>query len=209
MAVLREPRLSDNLYKLVVVGDNEVGKSSLVSRFCTNFYREVYSPTVGIDYKTKTFMFADKRLVAVELFDTAGLAKFRPLTSAYYHSASGIVLVYDVTNRTSFESLQKYLDELKFYTSPDTEVMIVGNKADESDKRTVTYEEADSFTSKSGLSLYETSAQTGSNVHEMFAELMTRIREKQELGHISVDSFQKGENNGEKTGNWCTFCCCV
>jgi small GTP-binding protein len=203
------------MFKVVVVGDYCVGKSSIVARFCDDFFREAHATTIGIDYKIKTIKMPDKRSVKLEIFDTAGLDKFRSVASNYYQNASGVMIVYDVTDENSFVNVEKYLQELKFFIPPDAEILLVGNKADLADQgeRRVEFEEADQFASKMGLSIFEVSAKTGLNINASFVELSEKMREKVELGTFDKDSLETedifGETNQTNTNSFlgCIWCC--
>jgi len=217
--IVNEPKLAENLFKIVIVGDYAVGKSCIVSRLCDDFFRETHSTTVGIDYKVRTLLLPDKRQVKMEIFDTAGLDKFRAIASNYYQNASGVVIVYDITDENSFEKVGNYLRELKYFIPPDAEILLIGNKADmvEEGERRVQFEEADKYAAKMGLSIFEVSAKTGLNVEAAFLELAQKIHEKIEVGTFDKEAqgivpdlvFGEPDNPITKTRSMlgCILCC--
>jgi len=213
MTTLIEPRLTTNPYKVAIVGDSGVGKSSIASRLSHNYFREAYSPTIGIDYKQLSVRLpTSKRHVQLELFDVGGLKKFAPIASAFYNSCFAVVIVFDVAKRSSFESVPRWLESLRFYVPPDAEVVLVGSKADV-EEREVSAVEAETFASAQGLSFFETSAKTGLNVSELFVEICSRINEKVEIGNGAPETTSLSpfvvETGLERRPNWCLFCFCV
>lgn len=204
---LVEPELSDNFYKIVVVGDYGVGKSSIISRFCDDFFPESHATTIGIDFKVKTVTL-DRQKIKLEIFDTAGLEKFRPIASAYYQNASGVLIVYDVTDAESFQNISKYFRDVKFFIPPDAEMLLVGNKCDLMNERKISFAQAETFASQFGLSLFEVSAKSGHNVEQLFSELMLRIRERTETAPFGEPPLIILDSSEKQPNAWCSFCAC-
>ena len=148
----------DNLVKLVMVGDAAVGKSNLVVRFCDDSFEEGYISTIGVDFKFRTLQYNDI-LVKLQVWDTAGQERFRAITSAYYRSADGLLLCYDMTNRSSFCSLETWISEIRKHTQ--NFVMLVGCKLDiiqeTPRRRQVKTSEAQTFAHKHDLQFIEVS----------------------------------------------------
>ena len=119
----------DFLFKLLLIGDSGVGKSCLLLRFADDTYTESYISTIGVDFKIRTIELEGKT-VKLQIWDTAGQERFRTITSSYYRGAQGIILVYDVANRESFDALPKWFAELETYVSSSVVKIIVGNKVD-------------------------------------------------------------------------------
>lgn len=125
------------LFKIVLVGNSNVGKSSIVLRFADGEFNETYITTIGVDFRFKSIEFDEKK-VKLQIWDTAGQERFRTITSSYYkgtishHSgAHALIIVYDITNQASFNDAIKYwYSEIKSQCPPDTDVLLVGNKAD-------------------------------------------------------------------------------
>jgi len=163
--------------KLLLIGNSSVGKSSLLLRFTDDDFlsEEETTATIGVDFKVKQLQIDDRRF-KLSIWDTAGQERFRTLTSSYYRGAQGVVLVYDVSNRQSFQSLASWFKEISTYCSPEVVKIIVGNKVDkEMFSRQVTKKEAEEYAEKMGCLFVECSAKTKVNVEEAFRELVLRI----------------------------------
>lgn len=165
----------DHLFKLLLVGDSAVGKTSLLLNFTGGAFEEHQKNTVGVDLKVK-MMRLREQLLKLTIWDTAGQERFRTLTSAYYRGAHGIILVYDITDRDSFANIKRWLEEVKIYsTNVDAVMMLVGNKTDRASERTVTTDEASDFARTHNMLYMEASAQSGECVQQAFEELIHKI----------------------------------
>ncbi|KAG6430520.1 hypothetical protein SASPL_108590 [Salvia splendens] len=167
----------DLSFKILLIGDSAVGKSSLLVSFISNVVDDL-SPTVGVDFKIKFLTVGGKKL-KLTIWDTAGQERFRTLTSSYYRGAHGIILVYDVTRRDTFTNLSDvWAKELELYsTNEDCLKMLVGNKVDRESERVVSREEGVSLGKELGCLFLECSARTRENVEQCFAELALKIME--------------------------------
>ncbi|VBB18303.1 hypothetical protein YASMINEVIRUS_766 [Yasminevirus sp. GU-2018] len=165
----------DYLVKLLIVGDSGVGKSSLLLRFADNTFTDTFISTIGVDFKIRT-MQIDGRVVKIQIWDTAGQERFRTIVSSYYRGAHGIMYVFDVGDRESFNNLTMWQSDVNSY-APGCTSIIVGNKSD-TQNRTVTYEEGRQFASERGMEYIETSAKTGSAVDKAFAEIVSQYLAK-------------------------------
>ncbi|RWR91974.1 ras-related protein RABC2a [Cinnamomum micranthum f. kanehirae] len=165
----------DFSFKILVIGDSGVGKSSLLVSFISDANAQL-SPTIGVDFKIKLLTIGGKRL-KLTIWDTAGQERFRTLTSSYYRGAQGIILVYDVTRRETFTNLlDTWSKEVQIYsTSKDCIKMLVGNKVDKENERVVTREEGVSLAQKYGFLFLECSAKTRENVQQCFEDLILKI----------------------------------
>jgi len=133
------------LFKIVVIGDHNCGKSCILLRFSEDTFRQDHISTLGVDFKLKTIKL-DEDKVRLELWDTAGMERYRTIYNSYYHSAHGIMCVYDLTNKRSFENLQNYwLKQIEEHAPPNAVLMLVGNKADMESERQVDFEQAEKF----------------------------------------------------------------
>lgn len=157
-------------YKVVLVGTSGVGKSRLLERYMRNEFSEHASSTFGVDFASKTVDVAQDTPVELKIWDTAGQAKYRAITNAYYSSTTGVLLVYDVTNGDSFLECEEWLAEIRAFTSVDVPVLLVGNKADlaEAGQRVVQQADAAAFAAAHNLAFVETSARTGFAVAAAF-----------------------------------------
>ncbi|XP_039015951.1 ras-related protein RABC1-like [Hibiscus syriacus] len=165
----------DYLFKLLMIGDSGVGKSSLLLSFTAGTFDEL-SPTIGVDFKVKHVTAGGKKL-KLAIWDTAGQERFRTLTSSYYRGAQGVVLVYDVTRRETFTNLiEVWTKEFELYTTnKDCIKMLVGNKLDKESQRVVTKKEGLEFAREYGCLFIECSAKTHANVQQCFDELVLKI----------------------------------
>ena len=161
----------DYLFKIVIIGDSGVGKSQLLSRFTKNVFNQEQESTVGVDFVSKQVKIDDK-VLKIQLWDTAGQERYRAVASSYYKGALGAILVYDITDSTSFDNLQNWIKELQNKGPPGLEMLVVGNKSDLEEKRQVTEQMQKKFAGDSGLDFIETSALTYTNVDEAFKKLI-------------------------------------
>lgn len=166
----------DHMLKLVVVGDSGVGKTSIVVRFCDDKFSEGTASTIGVDFKTKFMTISDQTL-KLSVWDTAGQEKFRTLGAQYYRGAHGIVLMYDCTNRKTYDRLTFWQEDVKKSpTYQDAVVMLVHNKIDLKNCE-VTKEQGRDFAEKNGMMFMETSAKTRQGVNQAFEGVIRRILE--------------------------------
>ena len=153
----------DYLFKILLVGDSGVGKSCLLNRFTDNIFTENYISTIGVDFKIRTVEI-DGKTIKLQIWDTAGQERFRVITSAYYRGAHGVLIVYDLSNDTTFKNIKFWLDELDKYASENISKMIIGNKCDIL-KREVDYSVAREFADSLNPPYIESSAKTGININ--------------------------------------------
>eukprot|EP01119_Soliformovum_irregulare_P013081 TRINITY_DN3455_c0_g1_i1.p2 TRINITY_DN3455_c0_g1~~TRINITY_DN3455_c0_g1_i1.p2 ORF type:complete len:203 (-),score=31.29 TRINITY_DN3455_c0_g1_i1:55-663(-) len=164
----------DHLFKITIIGDSGVGKSCILLRFTDDNFDEGQAVTIGVDFKTK-LMVLDGKKINLTIWDTAGQEKFRSLTSSYYRGAHGIICVYDVTNRASFNAIEHWLEEIQTNcTNGDVVTLLVGNKID-MPNREVTREEAAKFARQKAMLFIECSAKTKLGVEQTFEELVQKI----------------------------------
>ncbi|KAL2509128.1 Ras-related protein RABC2a [Forsythia ovata] len=167
----------DLSFKILLIGDSGVGKSSLLVSFISNSVDDL-NPTIGVDFKIKLLTVGGKKL-KLTIWDTAGQERFRTLTSSYYRGAQGIILVYDVTRRDTFTNLSDiWTKEVELYsTNQDCIKMLVGNKVDRESERVVSGEEGLALAKEFGCLFLECSARTRENVEQCFEELALKIME--------------------------------
>ena len=164
------------IYKIILVGDSGVGKTCLLSMYINGKCGPAI-PTIAVEFCTKEIELADNCKVKVQLWDTAGQERFKSLAMAYYRKAYGILLLFDITKKTSFISCKKYLEEVRLNSDKNCVIYLVGNKIDLEDKRQITYDEANLFAKKEKIKYVETSAITDLNVKEVFSSLLNNIYE--------------------------------
>ncbi|CAK5129073.1 unnamed protein product [Meloidogyne enterolobii] len=166
------------LFKIVVVGDHNVGKSCILLRFAENAFRADHISTLGVDFKLKTIKLGRDK-IRLELWDTAGMERYRTIYNSYYHSAHGVVCVFDITSEKSFENLENYwLTQVKEHAPQNAVLLLVGNKADMEPERKIEFDKAERLAKRLGVSLFEVSAKTGINCEDAFVELATVMRDR-------------------------------
>ncbi|KAL4224034.1 Ras-related protein Rab-35 [Mactra antiquata] len=159
----------DHLFKLLIIGDSGVGKSSLLLRFSDNTFSGTYITTIGVDFKIRTIDVNNEK-VKLQIWDTAGQERFRTITSTYYRGTHGVVVVYDVSSGESFANVKRWLHEID--TNCDVvNRILVGNKDDDPDRKVVLTQDAERFAEQMGIQLFETSAKENKNVEEMFVAI--------------------------------------
>ncbi|KAG5866699.1 hypothetical protein JTB14_018606 [Gonioctena quinquepunctata] len=159
----------DHLFKLLIIGDSGVGKSSLLLRFSDNTFTGSYITTIGVDFKIKTVNVNGQK-VKLQIWDTAGQERFRTITSTYYRGTHGVIVVYDVTNGESFANVKRWLHEIEQNCDLVNKVL-VGNKNDTPERKVVLTEDAQCFPDTMNIQLFETSAKDNINVEKCSLQL--------------------------------------
>ncbi|XP_071999525.1 ras-related protein Rab-6B [Engystomops pustulosus] len=161
-------------FKLVFLGEQSVGKTSLITRFMYDSFDNTYQATIGIDFLSKT-MYLEDRTVRLQLWDTAGQERFRSLIPSYIRDSTVAVVVYDITNLNSFHQTSKWIDDVRTERGSDVIIMLVGNKTDLADKRQITIEEGEQRAKELNVMFIETSAKTGYNVKQLFRRVASAL----------------------------------
>jgi len=178
-------------YKLVFLGDQSVGKTSIITRFMYDTFDSTYQPTIGIDFLSKT-MYLDDKTVRLQLWDTAGQERFRSLIPSYIRDSSVAVICYDITSRDSFVNTSKWIDDVRTERGDDVIMMLCGNKTDLEDHRTVSYEEGEAKAKEYNIMFIETSAKAGANIKALFRKVAAALP-GMENAKLSADD--KKDNN--------------
>ena len=160
----------DFIFKVLLLGNSDVGKSSLLLRYVDSIWNDAFVPTIGVDFKVKTLEINEKK-VKMQIWDTAGQERFRTVVSTYFRGAHGILLLYDVTNRDSFKNLESWLIEIEKNAKEKVLKILIGNKCDLTDDRDITSDEGKAFALRNGMEFMETSAKMNTNVTEAFETL--------------------------------------
>ncbi|KAL7676229.1 hypothetical protein ACOME3_002485 [Neoechinorhynchus agilis] len=176
----------DYLFKIVLIGDSGVGKSNLLSRFTRNEFNFESKSTIGVEFATRSVE-VDGKIVKAQIWDTAGQERYRAITNAYYRGAVGALLVYDITKRSSFASIENWLNELRPNSGVDIVLMLVGNKSDLPAERAVKTEEAKEYADKQDLFFIETSALDSTNVEAAFIKILEEIHKVVSNAQVSTD----------------------
>ncbi len=175
------------------MGDSGVGKSNLVFRFTKNEFNKDSKSTIGVEFATKTVRIDDNKLVKAQIWDTAGQERYRSIASSYYRGAVGALLVYDITDRNSFNHVPMWLKEVEESAEKDCLIMLVGNKTDLEDQRTVFVRDGRSFARKNGLAFIETSAKDATGVDTAFQRILQEIYKTQTRKQLKSEG--NGNNN--------------
>ena len=159
--------------KLLTLGETEVGKTSIVLRYSDDKFHEDKTATIGIDFKIKIIRKGNE-IIKVSIYDTAGEERFKTIVKHYYRGANGILLVFDITNRSTFEKLDFWLEDLKLNSDNinNLYIYLIGNKSDLEENRKISFEEASNFAKKNKLPYVEVSAKTGKNIKNLFDEVI-------------------------------------
>uniref|UniRef100_A0A672NWN8 Ras-related protein Rab-6B-like n=1 Tax=Sinocyclocheilus grahami TaxID=75366 RepID=A0A672NWN8_SINGR len=161
-------------FKLVFLGEQSVGKTSLITRFMYDSFDNTYQATIGIDFLSKT-MYLEDRTIRLQLWDTAGQERFRSLIPSYIRDSAAAVVVYDIANLNSFQQTSKWIDDVRTERGSDVIIMLVGNKTDLADKRQVSVEEGEQRAKELNVMFIETSAKTGYNVKQLFRRVAAAL----------------------------------
>jgi len=196
--------MSDGVYnlKLLLIGNASVGKSSLLLRFTEESWlpEDESTATIGVDFRVHKMEVKGKK-AKLSIWDTAGQERFRTITSSYYRGAQGIILVYDVSNRESFDALTHWISEMETYISPSVVKIIVGNKLDKEYSRAVTEQEGRQFAERMGTLFLEASAKTSVNVRQTFVDLVEKVIDTPELWPSSAPRGTPNQGGVSMPGN--------
>ena len=172
-------------FKFIVIGASGVGKTSLLSRLIDGQFSPENQSTIGVEYLS-TVIEVDGNPVKLQIWDTAGQEKFRSIAKSYFRHAVGVIMVYDITNRQSFDDLSFWLNDVHSLCDPNAAVTLIGNKLDLASSRAVTTSEATAFANTHQLIYLETSARGGDNVQEAFYRATKSVYERAENGQLQT-----------------------
>ena len=177
-----------NHFKILILGDHAVGKSCFIIRYTDDTFQDVYLSTIGMDCKYKDINLENGKSIRLQIWDTAGQDRFRSLTKNLYKGASGIILIYDISQRKTFDNVKGWIESIKEEVSSKVLIVLVGNKIDKIEEREVKKVEGEDLAEELKLPFYECSALTGENINNVFLGLARKL----------VETKEKVENRGEK-----------
>ena len=198
------------IFKIVLVGDSGVGKTNLLLRYLKNEFNTQTKATVGVEFGN-TKVQIDNALIKAQIWDTAGQERYRSITSAYYKGAHGALIVYDITRKDSFDSVEKWLSDLKNNGEEKMVIMAIGNKCDMVNERVISTEEGEAKAQRNNIAFLETSALNATNVAKAFDELIQKlyVAFKKDFEDNDEDGLGENANTIEiRTGNSKKEQCC-
>ncbi|XP_069490572.1 ras-related protein Rab-5C [Ambystoma mexicanum] len=193
-------------FKLVLLGESAVGKSSLVLRFVKGQFHEYQESTIGAAFLTQTVCL-DDTTVKFEIWDTAGQERYHSLAPMYYRGAQAAIVVYDITNTDTFTRAKNWVKELQRQASPNIVIALSGNKADLANKRAVDFQEAQSYADDNSLLFMETSAKTAMNVNEIFMAIAKKLPKNEPQNTPGAPGRNRGVDLQENNPPHRTACC--
>ena len=200
-----EEKEYDYLFKVLFVGDSGVGKTQIINKFVENNFLENCASTIGVDFKIKEVEVKNKK-IKLQLCDTSGQERFRAIIQNYYKSDHLIAFVYAINNRNSFNSIPKWVDEVKKQTDKNTKFLLVGNKCDLKNDESVPTEEAEKYAEDNGIKFFEVSAKTEKGINDMFKYIISELLKEKEPGLF--DNQYKNNIKINKTSCWSEYCSC-
>ena len=199
-----KPKIKEYSFKIIIVGDISVGKTSIISRFIENKFTEGIKSTLVNENLKKKIRIDNSTIVTLNIWDTIGDERFRILTHQFYQDSHGALLIFDITNKETFNKLEIWIKDIIQNTPPDCILMIIGNKYDLNENRKISYDEANILSQRFNISYYEVSAKNGNNIALAFEQLTYRIIDKQREEENNVNRYlRKDQRNtiGLEDGN--------
>ena len=165
------------MFKVVLVGDSSVGKTNIMSKYLKNEFHEDSKATVGVEFGSKQFTVEGHQIKA-QIWDTAGQERYKAITSAYYKGAKGAFVVYDITRKQSFDSVDRWINDIKAAADKNLTIIIIGNKCDLEDQRQVSKEQGEEKAKSNDVAFMETSAFSGENLDKAFDKMVNEVFKK-------------------------------
>ena len=194
----------DYLFKYIIIGDAAVGKSNILLKYAHNQFKSEYQLTIGVEFGVKNMEIKNK-IYRIQVWDTAGQENFRSITRAYYKNSVCALIVYDISNKDSFNNVSIWVDDCRSQSPKTITLVLVGNKCDLEEQRQVTYEEGEEFAKENGMMFFEVSAKTGSNIENVFVQSAMEIATKIESNTYDLSNescgIKVGLNSEFKGGN--------
>jgi small GTP-binding protein len=178
-------------FKVILLGEVAVGKTSILSRFVEDRFTQEYKCNVGVEFKVKSIFLDEKIGADLQIWDTCGEERFRGITRQYYRDAYGVILIFDLTNKNSFDKLSSWLADIQENGPKETNILIIGNKSDLLEERKVNFNDAYNFASKNNIQYIEVSAKTGNNVGLLFENLTKTMVKKEQASEKKTKNEDK------------------
>ena len=190
MATNNKPQIK---LKLLIIGDSSVGKTSMLLSYTDNYFPESHLATIGVEYKVKEIV-TDKYNISLQIWDTAGQERFRSITKSFFRNTNGIIFVYDVTCRKSFQSVKEWIKDSELHDNGFDKILC-GNKIDLKEKREVNFDELEEFGMKKKIEVMEISARERINIDEAFQKIINLILSNKTDKEITDEFGIKNNNN--------------
>ena len=181
------------MVKVILIGDSGVGKTNIMSKFLKNQFMEESKATIGVEFGSKLFNHEGHK-IKTQIWDTAGQEKYKAITGAYYKGSKGALVVYDITQKKTFENIEKWVNDLKAAGDPKITIILIGNKNDLDDKRQVSKDQGEEKARSFGCAFLETSAYSGDNIDKAFNLMVKEIYEKFSNDSTGEDELAPGSN---------------
>jgi len=195
----------DDLFKILILGDSNSGKTSLLDRLVNNQFVDCYISTIGIDFNVKTIRLEDETKVKLQIWDSCGQERFRSLTRSYYRNSSAFIICYDVTNLKSFENAKFWISEIEKYVDDHNVYQIlVGTKNDMQGLRQIEYSKGINYAHSLGIDFIETSSKNDINVKELFYHLSVELNKTKKIKDQKIHNLEEMNKNARKK----FFSCC-
>ena len=184
--------MSEMIFKIILIGDSSSGKTNIINRYISNKFVENSQPTIGVEMFSRDYLI-DGDSIHAQIWDTAGQEKYNTLTSSYYKGAKGALVVYDVTQKATFDQVERYVNELKDNSDKNVFFALVGNKCDLEGNRMILKEEGEKLAQKLKIAFFEVSAKTGVGIENLFKYLIDGVYKKNSREFKSVATIEMEE----------------
>ena len=183
----------DMIFKIILIGDSSVGKTNIMSKYLKNIFKEDSRATVGVEFGSKQFEIENRKIKA-QIWDTAGQERYRAVTNAYYKGAKGAFIVYDVTRKETFDSVDRWISDIITTCDKNLTIILIGNKSDLEDQRQISKQQGEEKAKIHQLAFLETSALSGENLEKAFNMLINEIYEKCKSEFENTDYLNLGDS---------------
>ena len=188
---------SEERLKIMTLGNTKVGKTSFIIKYTEDYFQEIYLSTIGIDFRVKDITI-DEKVYKLLFYDTTGQEKYKSLALNVVKNIHGIILMYDITDKSSFESIPEWIQSLQDVKGNDFPMILLGNKIDKEEERIISNEDGEELAKEYNIDFLETSNKNGTNINEAVLAIVKKILEsnqRDELNNISANSAKLSENN--------------
>ena len=199
------------MFKVVLVGDMSVGKTNIIAKYLKNDFSEDYKTTIGVEFHSKIAK-VEGHVVKAQIWDTCGQERFKSITDSYYRGAKGAFVVYDITRKNTFESVDSWISALRSAADKNLNIIIIGNKSDLEDQRQVETEQGEEKAQNNEAAFMETSAYSGDNIDKAFDNMITDVYNKcksEMLANVEIDIGKSKDinlNQNKEDKKWKNCC---